>query len=285
LFTGTAKVASDLHVDIDRRRRHFDRGYEAGLPILRRALDVFGIGMSVDEQLRCHWMAGVVASHLWDDDRWHLLSERHVELARGVGALSELPLALGLRAATMLFAGDLTGAASLLGEHQVAIDATGSHLAPYPELGVAALRGRQAEAAALIDATVRDVNLRGEGIGIALAEWANAVLNNGLGSYETAMQAAQRATVCSVEMVVPGWAAAELVEAAVRSGHNDVAADALCQLAERTTPCGTDWARGVEARSRALLNDGGTAERSYRESIERLGRTRARYWSSHCSVL
>jgi len=99
------------------------------------------------------------------------------------------------------------------------------------------------------------------------------------------MQAAQRATVCSVEMVVPGWAAAELVEAAVRSGHNDVAADALCQLAERTTPCGTDWARGVEARSRALLNDGGTAERSYRESIERLGRTRARYWSSHCSVL
>ena len=241
--------------------------------------------MSVDEQLRCHWMAGVVASHLWDDDRWHLLSERHVELARGVGALSELPVALGLRAATMLFAGDLTGAASLLGEHQVAIDATGSHLAPYPELGVAALRGRQAEAAALIDATIREVNLRGEGIGIAVAEWANAVLNNGLGSYETAMQAAQRATVCSVEMVVPGWAAAELVEAAVRSGHNDVAADALCQLAERTTPCGTDWARGVEARSRALLNDGGTAERSYRESIERLGRTRARYWSSHCSVL
>jgi len=31
---------------------HFDRGYEAGLPILRSALDDFGIGMSVDEQLR-----------------------------------------------------------------------------------------------------------------------------------------------------------------------------------------------------------------------------------------
>ena len=100
---------------------HFDEGYEAGLPILRRALDVFGIGMSVDEQLRCHWIAGVVAPHLWDDDRWHLLSDRHVQLARGVGALSELPLALGLRAVTMLFAGDLTGAASLVGEHQVAI--------------------------------------------------------------------------------------------------------------------------------------------------------------------
>jgi DNA-binding CsgD family transcriptional regulator len=181
-----------------------------------------------------------------------------------------------MRAVTMLLAGDLTGAASLVGEFQVAMDATGSHLSSPAELGLAALRGRQAEAAALIDATIREVKVRGEGIGIAVAEWWNAVLNNGLGSYETAMQAAQRASACSLELVVPGWAAVELVEAAVRSGHNDVAADALRRLAERTTPSGTDWALGIEARSRALLNDGDSAERLYHESIERLGRTRIR---------
>jgi DNA-binding CsgD family transcriptional regulator len=269
-----APRAPDLF--LDGLAAHFDRGYAAGLPILRRALDVFGIGMSVDEQLRCHWVAAVVAPHLWDDDRWHLLSDRHVQLARGVGALSELPLALNMRAFTMLLAGDLTGAASLIGEFQVAMDATGSHLAPYAELGVAALRGRQAEAAALIDATTREVNLRGEGIGIGVAEWANAVLNNGLGSYEKAMQAAQRATAYSVEMVTPGWAMAELVEAAVRSGHNDVAADALRRLAEITSASGTDWARGVEARSRALLSEGDAAERLYLVSIESLGNTRVR---------
>jgi DNA-binding CsgD family transcriptional regulator len=261
---------------LDGLAAHFDGGYEAGLPILRRALDDFGIGMSVDEQLRCHWVADIVAPHLWDDDRWYLLSDRHVQLARGVGALSELPLALGMHAFTLLLAGDLTGAASLVGEFQVAMDATGSHLAPYPELGVAALRGRQAEAAALIDATTREVNLRGEGIGIAVAEWANAVLNNGLGSYEKAMQAAQRATAYSMEMVTPSWATAELVEAAVRSGHNDVAADALRSLAKITSASGTDWAGGIEARSCALLSEGDTAERFYRESIERLGRTRIR---------
>ena len=255
---------------------HFDGGYEAGLPILRRALEVFGIGMSADEQLRCHWVAGVVAPHLWDDDRWYLLSDRHVQLARGVGALSELPLSLNMRAFTILFAGDLTGATSLVAEHQVALDATGSHLVPYAELGLAALRGRQAEAAALIDATIREANLRGEGIGIAVAEWANAVLNNGLASYETAMQAAQRATAYAVEMVTPSWSTAELVEAAVRSGHNDVAADALRRLAERTTPSGTGWARGVEARSRALLSEGDAAERLYLVSIESLGNTRVR---------
>jgi DNA-binding CsgD family transcriptional regulator/tetratricopeptide (TPR) repeat protein len=255
---------------------HFDRGYEAGLPILRRALDIFGNDMSVDEQLRSHWIAGVVAPHLWDHDRWDLLSDRHIQLARGVGALSELPLALSLRAVMVLFAGDLTGATLLIGEHHVAVDVTGSHLNNPAELVLAALRGRQAEAAGLIDAAIREASLRGEGIGIVLAEWTNAVLNNGLGRYEQAMQAAQRATAQSVELVVRGWAAAELVEAAVRSGCNDVAADALRRLAERTTPSGTDWGRGVEARSRALLSDGDTAERLYLESIERLGRTRMR---------
>jgi DNA-binding CsgD family transcriptional regulator len=255
---------------------HFDRGYEAGLPILRRALDVFGIDMSIDEQLRCQHVVGCVAPQLWDHDCWYLLSDRHLDLARGVGALSELPLALSMRAFTLLLAGDLTGAAALVAEHQIVMDATGSHLAPYPELGLAALRGRQAEAVALIDATIRDVRLRGEGIGVGVAEWANAVLNNGLGNYDEAMQAAQRATSCPVEMVTPSWAMAELVEAAVRSGHSDAAADALRGLAQRTTPSGTDWARGVEARSRALLSEGDIAERLYLESIESLGNTRVR---------
>jgi DNA-binding CsgD family transcriptional regulator len=255
---------------------HFGGGYEAGLPILRRALEAFGIGMSADEQLRCHWVASVVAPHLWDDERWHLLSDQHYELARGVGALSELPLALNMRAFTMLFAGDLTGAAALVGEFQVAIDATGSRIPAYAELGLATLRGRQAEAVALIDATISEVNLRGEGIGIAIAGWANAVLNNGLCRYEEAMQAAQSAAACALEIAVPSWAAVELVEAAVRTGHNDVAEDALRRLSETTTPAGTGWACGVEARSRALLSQGDVAERLYLMSIESLSESRVR---------
>ena len=156
------------------------------------------------------------------------------------------------------------------------MEATGIHLAPYAELGLAALRGRQAEAAALIEATIREVNVRGEGIGIAVAEWANAVLNNGLGNYEKAMQAAQRATDYRWNWWCRRGRRSSSIEAAVRSGHNDIAADALRRLAETTTPSGTDWARGVEARSRALLSEGDAAERLYRESIERLGNTRVR---------
>ncbi len=48
------------------------------------------------------------------------------------------------------------------------------------------------------------------------------------------------------------------------------------RLSESTGISGTDWALGVEARSRALLSEGEAADRLYREAIERLGRTRTR---------
>jgi DNA-binding CsgD family transcriptional regulator len=68
----------------------------------------------------------------------------------------------------------------------------------------------------------------------------------------------------------------ELVEAAARGGKSETAAQALRRLAEVTSASGTHWALGVEARSRVLLSDDDDAERLYRESIERLGRTHMR---------
>jgi DNA-binding CsgD family transcriptional regulator len=69
---------------------------------------------------------------------------------------------------------------------------------------------------------------------------------------------------------------AELAEAAVRSGERQLAGLALERLAETTGAAGTDWALGIEARSRALLSDGAAAEALYREAIERLSRTSIR---------
>ena len=48
------------------------------------------------------------------------------------------------------------------------------------------------------------------------------------------------------------------------------------RLAELTEPAGTDWALGTQARSRALLSDGESAEDLYQEAVERFGRTRLR---------
>jgi RNA polymerase sigma factor (sigma-70 family) len=66
----------------------------------------------------------------------------------------------------------------------------------------------------------------------------------------------------------------ELIEAASRSGRSERAAAALALLSESTRASGTPWARGVEARSRALLDRGEAAETLYREAIDRLQPTR-----------
>ena len=87
------------------------------MPILREALHGFGF-MSVDEALPLHSVAGIVARYTWDDHSWQVLSERHVQLARSVGALSELPVALNARAFMLLFAGELAAAGSLIQQRQ-----------------------------------------------------------------------------------------------------------------------------------------------------------------------
>jgi DNA-binding CsgD family transcriptional regulator len=98
---------------------------------------------------------------------------------------------------------------------------------------------------------------------------ASAVLFNGLGRYEEALAAAERACAHD-ELSLYALALVELVEAAVRSDRPQLAATALERLSARTTASGTDWALGLEARSRALLTSGPSAEALYREAVERL---------------
>jgi DNA-binding CsgD family transcriptional regulator len=58
-------------------------------------------------------------------------------------------------------------------------------------------------------------------------------------------------------------------------GALEEAAAAHAILEERTRAAGTDWALGIQARSRALLSDGQAADSLYREAIQRLERSRA----------
>jgi DNA-binding CsgD family transcriptional regulator len=243
---------------------------------MRRALQAFTSDMPADPELRWLSLAYGAALYIWDDDRCELLSDRYLQQARAAGALSELPMALMTRVHVLVFAGELTGAAWLAEEMQAAVEATGSNLGPYGALSVAALRGNVADASRLIDATLRDASRRGEGLAVSAAEWANAVLNNGLGRYQEALTAAQRATEYSGGVGFSNRALVELIEAAVRSGETETAVGAYERLAEMTGASGTDWGLGVQARSQALLSEGEAAERLYREAIARLGRTRIR---------
>jgi hypothetical protein len=198
------------------------------VPMLRKALAAFGDGMSAEEELHWLWLAGVVgATRTWDHAQWDVLSARHVQLARETGALSELPLALTSRAVALLWTGELTSAASLIHEVQAVKEATGSGLAPYGALGLAALRGDEAEALAVIDSTMEDATRRGEGAGITFVEWAKAALNNGLRHYHKAADAAQRACSYDDDFGSLLWPTVELIEASARTGVTETAASVV----------------------------------------------------------
>jgi hypothetical protein len=84
-------------------------------------------------------------------------------------------------------------------EIRAVTEATGSNLAPYGALGLAAFRGDESATSALLEATTTDASRRGEGVGLIFAEWANAVLNNGLGNYPKALSAAQQAHATKIK--------------------------------------------------------------------------------------
>jgi ATP/maltotriose-dependent transcriptional regulator MalT len=154
-------------------------------------------------------------------------------------------------------------------------EATGINAAPYGSLILSAWLGNDpAETKRLIDETLREVTARGEGIGITVSEYSRAVLCNALGDYEQALAAASRATEDRREMVAYNWGLAELVEAASRTARMDIATEAVDRLAAKARASGTEWALGMEARSRALISDDSRAEGMYRSAIDHLGRTR-----------
>ena len=246
--------------------------YEAAVPVLRRAVGAFGTDRSATEQMRWMWLATIASVQLWDDARWEVLSERHIRIARKTGALGDLPLALTQRIYFHLLTGELDAAASLVEEIQQVTDTTGSDLAPYGGVGLAALRGRETEAASVIERTRVEATTRGEGIGLSVLGWAAAVLYNGLGRYEEAREAALG--VAAHDLNPSMWIMAELIEAAVRTGTAEVAGDARRRLGAIARASGTDWVVGIASRSEALLAEGPAAEERYVEAIDRLGRTR-----------
>jgi DNA-binding CsgD family transcriptional regulator len=252
-------------------------GFAAAAPVLKRALSAFrDEPMPEKDALRWLWLACRIARALGDDSSWDELTDRQTRLARRAGALSLLPIALIERFGVMLFVGDLVAAASLVAEAEAVTEATGSHLAPQGAIALAAWRGAEAEATALIEASRQDVVRRGEGLWLIATEWACAVLFNSLGRYDDALATAERAAEHPYELGMSTWVPTELIEAAVRSGHPERAAEPLARLQEMSRASGTDWALGVEARSRAIVSEGDAAEGLYREAIERLGRTRVR---------
>jgi DNA-binding CsgD family transcriptional regulator len=253
------------------------QGYVAGTPALKVALRAFrDEPLSEEDELRWLWLACRIARALADDEAWDELTARHLELARRAGAFSALPVALTDRVLVELFSGRTAVAMSLAAESDAVVEATGSHLTLRTSIVLANWRGRDAEAATLIEERRQDALRRGEGLWLAANDWGSAIRYNGLGRYEDALAAAEQAAEEARGLGPSILLLAELIEAAARSGHAERAAGPLAQLDEIANAAGTDWALGTHARAAAMLAEGQAAELLYREAIERLSRVKTR---------
>jgi DNA-binding CsgD family transcriptional regulator len=248
-------------------------GRPAGVPSLRKAIAAFHGDVSMVEWLQWGNHSTNAACLLWDAESWEALSEQHVQHARAAGALTPLSIALNGRGLYVAWTGDLDRAEALIAEEDAIDEVTGIHVFSAAALLLAAYRGRETEGMALISRVGADARALGQGIGGQFADLAAAILFNGLGRYAEALAVNIASAGPTPPNIVTTWARIELIESAARSGQHDVAIEGLRLLAADTAIPDSDWAAGVEARSRALVSEAEDAERWYAEAIERLART------------
>jgi DNA-binding CsgD family transcriptional regulator len=249
-------------------------GHAAAERPLRDAVNMFLHGQPAEDWLQWGWVATGSACMIWDADSLALLSAQHIDVCRASGALAQLVFALDSFAMVAVWRGDFEAATALVAEAVALKDVTGIRMYAPGELMLAAYQGRPEEASPLISAVVADAIAGGEGLGFDVAQWATAILQNGLGGYAEASAAAAQVVDEMLETNITGWALAELVEGAARSGKVELAEEALRRLLAAVTHLhGSDWALGIAARTRALLAEGPDVERWYAEAVERLGRT------------
>jgi DNA-binding CsgD family transcriptional regulator len=245
-------------------------GYLAAAPMLKEALRRYRT-----QPQELDWLGvsyNMIAMDLWDDGAWAELAANQVQLARSNGTLSWLPFALDYLAESKIQAGEFLEATALRTEIENLDEGIRAATLPYVSLLLAAWRGDAPTTVELTEVMAQGAATRGEGAALTCAEYAKAVLYNGLGEYGLAAESAQSASDVD-EIVVSPWALYELVEAAARSDQPDRASAAADRLSAIAAASATNWARGAAARSRALVSAGKVAEDLFREAIQLLGRT------------
>jgi len=248
-------------------------GFAAGGSALRRALSVLGDQAEHGAPGCGRLLLGCrVAGDLWDHATWRRLSGRLIGEAHRTGELRVLPAALNNGALAQLLAGDFAAAAALARQADAVAKAAGITAAPFGSLALAAWSGAEATVERLITTAAARTLARHEGRWLTAAAWATAVMSNGLGRYEDALAAAEEGAADAVGLGLSAWSLAELIEAAARLGCPERAHGALGRLAGIAAASESDWARGLLARSQALMTEDESAEGHYRMAISLLDR-------------
>ncbi|MER7555928.1 AAA family ATPase [Nocardioides sp. NPDC126508] len=240
-------------------------GHAASVSLLAGVVEEIG----TENDLELAWLSSAVSHEVWDAAAYFQRSADLLGYARASGRLSLLGATLTFRATALVHAGRFAEAATILDEADALGATVGAPPHPASAVILAAYRGREEEATAAIDACVSYARASGVGWNLGVAAYCRAVLCNGLGRYGEALAAAQEAVEFE-DLAVTQWALAEVVEAAARSGADDVASAARDRLVARTSAVDTPWARGTAAYADALTDTSGEAEKHYRTAVDEL---------------
>jgi DNA-binding CsgD family transcriptional regulator/tetratricopeptide (TPR) repeat protein len=249
-------------------------GPAAAAALLEQLIRTFTDVYSSLDGLKWGWLRVVPTYALWDEASALAICGRQIEILREAGALARLPFDLKTFSLVAARCGDIAGAEEATAQSDAVAEATGSEVADSGAITLSVLRGREAEARPMIESALNEALRLRQGVELQRTYWMLAMLCNSLGRYGEAVAAAQEASNDNPEEIfISAWAACELLEAASRSDQPEIARTAVERILVTTAVASTDSARGIEARSRALISEGAAADRLYREAIERLRRS------------
>ena len=240
-------------------------GRASAVPLLNRALEAM---RSTD--LSHFWLAAAVVEEMYRPELLCRMSKLAVRRVREIGALSLLPNVLALRANCLLAAGRFADTAQLLDQIDEVTRATGASVYQWSRLALAAYRGPEQPVQEFLAQRLTEAAALGNGRLHAAASLALAILHNGLGNHQAALEAANEVLAWR-EIAFSPWSLSELIEAAVRAGQSTMAADARTRLAEVVAATPTRAAQGVQALADALAGPHEQAEERYRAAVELLG--------------
>jgi DNA-binding CsgD family transcriptional regulator len=264
---GPATVADLL---LDGFATRIAAGYEAAVPLLQAAV----AAMETHEESEVVHTLVVIQSarasdEILDDPRRRSAMHRIARFQRAHGALDALSITLQALATCELRAGRLANA------HQYLIEADGIDAvlnAPHRTLSVYielyAWRG-QGDQVTTVSALLRSLlgPVADATVTHSMLLIAHTVLELGRGNFAAAYPLALEV----FDADAPGHSTrviTDLIEAAVRTDHPEVAEQALERLTARAAAAGTPWARGLLARGRALV--AADPEQHYLDSIDHL---------------
>jgi DNA-binding CsgD family transcriptional regulator len=261
-------------------------GHAQAAPALRRAVATLASSELRDEELSWFGLGCWAAAEMLDLESGHALASRWAGKCRERGALLGLANALDYLGVYQVTTGEFETAQATAEERRALLSAAGTELpdASTTSLALQAWRGEAEQARRWVANLADEAEALSRGARAAFAHWALLKVELGAGNYELARSYAKKA-IEGRFLYVGSVVLPDLVEAAARTDHVDEASAALDALRARADAGGSQFGRGILARSEALLANDTDAERLYEAAIENLGRSGARLHVAQAHLL